>query len=148
MKQLTITSTAFKQNEMIPTKYTCKGENINPDLSIEGIPKEAKSLVLIMDDPDAPKGTFVHWVMYNIDPKITEIKENTNPGLSGENSAGQVKYTGPCPPSGIHRYFFKVYALDFANMPQFEISPNKTQIESFMKDHVIAKGELIGRFQA
>ena len=114
MKDLIVTSRAFKNGEMIPKKYTCKGGDVNPPLEIKGIPAEAKSLALIMDDPDAPVGTWVHWVVWNIPLEGVEkvIAENSAPGIEGINSAGKHHYHGPCPPSGVHRYYFKFYALN------------------------------------
>ena len=110
--KLELTSSAFKNNEMIPSKYTCQGEDINPELEIKNIPDGTKSLVLIVDDPDAPMGTWVHWVVFNIPNTVEKIKENSMPGVGGINNFGKLNYGGPCPPSGTHRYFFKLYALD------------------------------------
>ena len=110
-KLLIVTSPVFKENEMIPVKYTCDGINVSPPLNIEHIPEEAKCLALIVDDPDAPIGTWVHWVIWNI-PVTHHIKENEVHGTEGINDFQQHHYGGPCPPSGTHRYFFKVYALD------------------------------------
>ena len=107
--ELTVTSSAFKGDGMIPSKYTCEGDNINPPLRISGIPSAAKSLAIIMDDPDAPNGTFDHWIAWNIDP-VETIAENSSPGIKGKNGRSQNGYTGPCPPSGMHHYHFKVYA--------------------------------------
>ena len=109
-KQLNISSIAFKADEMIPSKYTCDGVNINPPLDIKDIPEKAKCLALIVDDPDAPIGVWVHWVVWNI-PVTHHIKENEVHGTEGINDFQQQHYGGPCPPSGTHRYFFKVYAL-------------------------------------
>lgn len=144
MKELIITSTAFKHNKMIPAKYTCDGAAINPPLRVEGVPEDAKTLVLIMDDPDAPMGTFVHWVVWNI-PINVEIEEDSIPGTEGRNSTGRNSYIGPCPPSGTHRYFFKFYALD----GRLDIDRNftKQDVENAMKDKIIAKGELIGLYK-
>jgi Raf kinase inhibitor-like YbhB/YbcL family protein len=111
MQVLTVKSQAFENNKLIPKKYTCDGENVNPPLTIEGAPEGAKSLVLIVDDPDAPMGTWDHWVIWNIPPP-GKIEENTVPGTEGTNSARKQSYMGPCPPWGTHRYFFKAYALD------------------------------------
>lgn len=141
---LTIKSSAFGANEMIPSKYTCTGENINPELSITGIPSGAESLALIMDDPDAPNGDFVHWVMWNI-PVQNEIAENSAPGVQGTNGRGDVGYTGPCPPSGTHHYHFKVYALD-ANL-DLPASTDKQRLLKAMEGHILEKGELIGLFK-
>lgn len=110
-----LSSSAFSEGESIPAKYTCDGENVSPPLEISDIPENAQSLVLIMDDPDAPAGTWVHWVVYGIDPSTTKIEENSNQlaGI-GYNSWNKLEYGGPCPPSGEHRYFFKLYAIDFS----------------------------------
>jgi len=140
---LKITSSAFKHNNSIPKKYTCDGSNINPSLTIENIPKDAKSLVLLMDDPDAPMGTFVHWVVWNI-PISGKINENSVPGIEGLNSAGKHSYVGPCPPLGTHRYFFKLYALD--TKLDIEKNSKKEDVENAMRGHVIESGEIIGLY--
>ena len=106
-----ITSSEFKHNESIPRKYTCQGQDINPPLAIEDIPSQAKSLALIVDDPDAPGGMWVHWVVFDM-PLITEIAEDSIPGTQGMNDCNRKDYGGPCPPSGTHRYFFKLSSLD------------------------------------
>lgn len=113
-KQMTISSPAFNNNSNIPAKYTCDGENINPPLQFGNVPESARSLVLIVDDPDAASGTWVHWTVWNMDPKIKEIKEKSVPSgsVQGATSSGGAGYGGPCPPTGTHRYFFKLYALD------------------------------------
>ncbi|NGX52805.1 MAG: putative lipoprotein LppC [Candidatus Anoxychlamydiales bacterium] len=134
-------SSVFKNNEMIPRKFTCQGEGINPKLVFEDIPKEAKSLALIMDDPDAPNQTFVHWVIYNM-PITDKIDEASSLGIKGINSAGAVGYYGPCPPTGTHRYFFKLYALDAMLDLKGEFS--KKALEMAMKDHIIEKAQIIG----
>jgi Raf kinase inhibitor-like YbhB/YbcL family protein len=143
-KQLDISSTAFKAGEMIPAKYTCDGANINPPLDIKNIPEEAKCLALIADDPDAPIGTWVHWVVWNI-PVTRHIKEDKVHGVEGINDFQKHHYGGPCPPSGTHRYFFKVYALDaLLDLPD---STKKFQLEKAMSEHLIAFGELIGLYK-
>ena len=139
-----ITSLAFSQNGIIPQKYTCKGENINPPLKIEGVPESIKSLVLIVDEPDAPKETFTHWIVLNIDPKTTEINENSVPGTEGINDFKKGSYGGPCPPSGTHRYFFKLYALD--TTLEFKKAPSKSELEFAMQGHIIDQAQLIGLF--
>jgi Raf kinase inhibitor-like YbhB/YbcL family protein len=144
MKELTVKSTAFESNKEIPKKYTCLGEGINPRITIEGKPKETKSLALVIDDPDAPNGTFDHWIMWNIPPSTTTIGENSAPGTEGLNSSAQNGYTGPCPPSGTHRYFFKVYALD--TELRLGTHSSKKDLEKAMKGHVLAEGQLIGLF--
>jgi Raf kinase inhibitor-like YbhB/YbcL family protein len=142
MKELTIKSPAFEANRQIPKKYTCQGQDINPPLTIEGIPEGAKSLALTLDDPDAPSGTFDHWVVWNIPPSTNRIAEQSVPGTEGFNSMREHGYTGPCPPSGTHRYFFKVYALDM----ELGLGANssKKDLEKAIQGHVLAKGELIG----
>ncbi len=142
MPELKITS-IFENNQNIPVKYTCDGQDINPLLYIKGLPNETKSLVLIMDDPDAPIGVWDHWVIWNI-PFINIIEENTVPGEEGLNSWNRKKYGGPCPPSGTHRYFFKVYALD--TMLSISSSSRKKDVEKAMKGHVLAKGQLMGLY--
>jgi hypothetical protein len=138
-----LTSSQFKNNEMIPKKYTCLGEDINPPLAIEGMPQGTKSLVLIVDDPDSPKGTFTHWVAYDI-PVTDQIKENSIPGTIGVNDFKNRNYGGPCPPSGTHHYHFKIYALDIKlNLPEGQ---TKAEIERAMLSHVLAQDELIGLF--
>lgn len=145
---MTITSSAFANNGTIPTKYTCDGQSINPPLTFGEVPKNTKSLTMLMDDPDAPSGTFDHWVIYNIPPMIHEIVENTVPSgaTQGLNGSGQEKYTGPCPPDREHRYFFKLYALDtklaFANPAKV----NKQAVIAKMQGHIISQAELLGRY--
>ncbi len=141
-----ITSSAFSQNGSIPAKYTCKGDNINPPLSISEVPQNTKSLVLIVEDPDAPGKTWIHWVVYNIDPSVQNINENSVPkGASeGMTDFGKPGYGGPCPPSGTHRYFFKLYAID-TTLTSNE-HPTKQQIEENIKDHIVGQAELMGTF--
>lgn len=141
-----ITSSVFQNSSKIPFKYTCDGENVNPPLEFVDVPSSAKSLVLIVDDPDAPAGTFTHWVLYNMKPDVGGINEANLPGnvLAGKNSAGSTIYFGPCPPSGTHRYFFKLYAIDSAlDLPQ---NANKQIVEEKMEGHIIDKAELIGLY--
>jgi hypothetical protein len=143
MKELTVKSSAFTNNGPIPTKYACDGEDVNPPLSIEGIPQGTQSLALTVDDPDAPMGTWDHWVVWNISPS-NEIEENAVPGVEGTNDFRKHSYGGPCPPSGTHRYFFKLYALD----TRLNLSPNsrKKDLEKAMQGHILAKGEIMGRY--
>ena len=151
---LTISS-VFKNNEVIPKKYTCEGENVSLPLQISGIPKDTKSLAIIVDDPDAPIGTFVHWVAWNIPPveKIPEgipKEEKVEKPLKmvqGRNDFRKIGYDGPCPPRGhgVHHYHFKIYALDtFLDLPP---GSTKKDLEKAMKGHVIRRGELIGTFE-
>lgn len=143
-KQLKVSSDSFQNDGMIPLKYTCDGINVNPPLDIEHIPEEAQCLVLIVDDPDAPKGTWVHWLAWNI-PVTHHIKENEVHGIEGFNDFKQHHYGGPCPPSGTHRYFFKIYALDsLLNLP---LNTQKLKLERAMSEHIIAFGELVGLYK-
>jgi len=144
MKELTVKSSAFQHDSFIPKKYSCDGEAINPPLTIEDAPKEAKSLALVIDDPDARSGTFDHWIVWNIPPSTTQIAENSVPGMEGLNSARQLDYIAPCPPSGTHRYSFKVYALD--TELSLDAKSTKRDFEKAMQDHILAKGELIGLY--
>jgi len=143
MKELIITSPAFKNMGFIPEKYTCDGDDVNPPLKIEGIPEGTRSLVLIVDDPDAPRGTWDHWIVWNI-PPLEKIEEDSVPGTEGLNDFNRRSYGGPSPPSGTHRYFFKVYALD----TKLDLHPNsrKKDVERAMNRHIIAKGEIVGRY--
>jgi len=143
---ITETSPAFQQNGTIPKKYTCGGENINPPLAISSVPNNARSLVLIVDDPDAPSGVWTHWLVWNINVQTKEIKENSLPegAILGTNDFGQTNYGGPCPPSGTHRYFFKIYALDvMLNLSQ---GAKRPQLEQAMINHIIDQGELVGKY--
>lgn len=141
-----IESSAFKHNEKIPAKYTCDGENISPPLAISEVPGNAKSLVLIVHDPDAPAGTWVHWNVWNIPPQTKEVREGGVPqGIEGATSFNKPGYGGPCPPSGTHRYFFKLYALD--TMLDLPSSAMKGEIEKSMTGHIIAYHEFIGLYE-
>ena len=127
--------------------YTCDGQDVNPPLKISGVPGDAKSLVLIVDDPDAPGKTWVHWIVWNIDPEITEIEENDVPqgGVEGITDFGSAGYGGPCPPSGTHRYFFKAYALD--TELEIETSATVNDIESAIEGHILDSAELVGLYK-
>ncbi len=152
---LTLTSPAFAQGEAIPSKYTCQGDDASPALQWSAPPAGTKSLALIVDDPDAPGGTWVHWVIYNIPPEAGELAEGASKGnaaefhlpkdtLQGPTSFGRSDYGGPCPPSGTHRYFFHLYALDIAlNRPGLD----KAALLDAMKGHVLAAGELMGTYK-
>lgn len=143
--KLKITSDAFDHNEFIPSNYTCEGENFNPPLRIDHIPREAVCLAIIVDDPDAPAGTFTHWVVWNIPPRPL-IEENTlTGGVEGLNDYHKHNFMGSCPPSGTHRYFFKVYALD--SMLQLDPKSGKDVLEKAMRGKVLAYGELIGLYE-
>lgn len=141
-----IESTAFKHGKPIPSKYTCKGGNVSPPLSFQDVPQEAKSLVLIVDDPDAPSGTFDHWIVWNIPVETKHLPEGAHLSNQGKNGAGEAKYFGPCPPPGKpHRYFFKLYALDTTlNLPQ---GSSKKQVEAAMNGHILNQTSLMGTFQ-
>ncbi len=141
---LIIISNAFSQGGHIPKKYTCEGEDINPPLKVSGFPEETKTLAIIVEDPDAPSGTFDHWLVWNIPPN-EPIAENYIPGISGCNSFGKTGYGGPCPPSGSHRYFFKVYALD-SNLDLLAGSDKKA-LQEAMQNHVLASGELMAHYK-
>ena len=138
-----LTSPVFKNNNFIPSEYSCEGQDINPPLTIEGLPQDTKSLALIVDDPDASMGTWVHWVVYNIEP-VDKIEENTVPGAEAINNSGRFVYHGPCPPSGTHRYFFKVYALDTKIQDKVK---DKADLEKLMKGHILASAELVGLYK-
>lgn len=141
---LTISSPEFKHEAYIPMKYTCEGKNINPPIQIKGIPKEAVSLVLIMEDPDAPGGIFDHWVVWNIRPTEV-INEDSLPGVTAKNSRNEYRYTGPCPPSGTHRYFFKVYALDI--LLDLDDDADKKMVEQAIQSRILAYGEMMGLYK-
>lgn len=148
--EMNITSSAFSVGAMIPSKYTCDGQDISPPLSWNDEPKNTVSFVLIHDDPDAPMGTWDHWILFNIDGKTTELAENVDVStLSeiklGRNSWRRNDYGGPCPPSGTHRYFFKLYALDTKlDLPE---GSNKQDIEKAMAGHILAETELMGKYK-
>ncbi|MCF8026670.1 MAG: YbhB/YbcL family Raf kinase inhibitor-like protein [Desulfobacteraceae bacterium] len=146
-----LTSSAFENEGKIPVKYTCDGENINPPLEITDVPPEAKSLVLIMDDPDVPthireEGMWDHWIVFNIPPDTREIKEGREPeGVAGLGTSGDAKYFGPCPPDREHRYFFRLYALDTKlDLPE---KTDKVTVEKEMTQHVIDKAYIMGRYE-
>jgi len=140
---LQVSSPSFKPNEFIPKEYSCEGKEINPAITVKNIPEGTKSLTLIIEDPDAPNGTFDHWLLWNIG--VTGIiNENSIPGTEGKNGSGKNGYKGPCPPSGTHHYHFKVYALDVKL--DLENGADKTILEKAMNDHILASGEIIGLY--
>jgi len=147
MSGLKISSPAFENNGYMPAKYTCDGLDINPSFFIENVPVNSKSLALIVDDPDAPRGTWVHWVLWNINPGTKEIKENSIPAGAnqGLNDFRKHNYGGPCPPSGTHRYFFKLYALDA--IPGLGPSSTKADLEKAMKGHIIEQAQVVGLYK-
>lgn len=142
-----LSSSVFENNQLIPAKYTCDGEDINPPLQISEVPEGTKSLALIIDDPDAPMGTWDHWIVWNINPSVSFIKENSVPegGVQGMNDFGKQPYGGPCPPSGTHRYFFKLYALD--KELELDSSSKKEVLERAMEGHILDKAELVGLYK-
>lgn len=146
ISKMKLASAAFSENQMIPQKYTCDGDNLSPPLTISEIPENTQSLVLIMDDPDAPSRTFVHWTMWNIDPSTREIPERSVPSgaVQGLTDFGSKGYGGPCPPSGTHRYIFKLYALD----EKLSLSENshREDVEREMADHVLDFTQFIGLY--
>jgi Raf kinase inhibitor-like YbhB/YbcL family protein len=147
IKGLKISSPAFEDNGYIPARYSCDRTDVNPPLLIENVPTNAKSLALVVDDPDAPAGTWVHWVVWDIHPDTKEIKESSVPKGAGQglNDFRQHNYRGPCPPGGTHRYFFKLYALDTL----LGLHPNSTKadLESAMKGHVLEQAQVIGLYR-
>ena len=147
METLTISSPAFGHGEAIPARYTCDGSDTSPALVIGRVPACAQTLALIVDDPDAPRGNWVHWVVWNIPAQIREIPENGLPSgaIMGKNDWKRNDYGGPCPPSGTHRYFFRLYALD--TTLQLIRSATKTDLERAMQGHILARGELMGTYR-
>lgn len=149
---LTITSEAFKEGGMIPKQYTCDGTDISPPLEWSGVPEGTKSLALICDDPDAPVGTWVHWVLYDLPPELRRLPTGVPPdktlekgGTQGINDFRRYGYGGPCPPGGTHRYYFKLYALDIALKQAPGLS--KAKLLEAVKGHVLAEGELMGQYK-
>lgn len=150
--EIEIESRDFKEGELIPSKFTCDGANISPQLNwtctIEGV----KTFVLLVEDPDAPSGNFTHWIVYNIPARVNSLMQNSTPTknvpdeiLMGTNDFGRIGYGGPCPPSGIHRYFFRIYGLDTA--VHLDSGATKREVLKKMEGHIIARGELMGRYQ-
>jgi len=149
--ELNIKSSAFDEGELIPEKYTCDGEDVSPSLSWAQPPKETKSIVLICDDPDAPMGTWVHWVLFGLSPDTLELPEGVSSDKEvlggakhGLNDFRKYGYGGPCPPGGTHRYFFKLYAVD--TQVDLNAGATKNEVLSAIKGHILAEGQLIGRY--
>ncbi|MEE9252063.1 MAG: YbhB/YbcL family Raf kinase inhibitor-like protein [Thermodesulfobacteriota bacterium] len=149
---MNVTSAAFEEGGMIPRQYSCDGADISPPLAWSGVPEGTKSIALICDDPDAPVGVWVHWVLYNLPPDTTELPEGvpsqktlSSGAMHGRNDFGNLEYGGPCPPGGTHRYYFKLYTLD----TELELSPgaSKKQLLSAMEGHILAQGQLMGRYK-
>ena len=151
-KDIKLSSTAFKDGEAIPSQYTCDGVNVSPPLEWSGVPKSAKTVAIIADDPDAPAGTWVHWVLYNLPGENIGMVENLPAtdnlkagGFQGKNDFEKIGYGGPCPPSGTHRYFFKIYALDI-DLP-LKAGATKVEVDKAMAGHVVAQGQLMGTYR-
>jgi Raf kinase inhibitor-like YbhB/YbcL family protein len=152
--QINLTSSAFKDGEAIPKKYACEGENISPPLAWTAAPENAKSFALIVEDPDAPRGTFTHWIIFNLPPNVRELPENVparavldNGAKQGKNDFQKMGYGGACPPSGdkTHRYFFRLYALD-ATLP-LDAKATRAQTQNAIQNHIIAEGQLTGTYK-
>ena len=150
--EIKITSTAFSEGSMIPKRYTCDGEDVSPPLAWTGVPEGTNSLALICDDPDAPVGTWVHWVLFNIPADMQEVPANIPPekiikngARHGTNDFRKFGYGGPCPPGGTHRYYFKLYALD--TEIDLESGITKAQLLKAMEGHILAEGQLMGRYK-
>jgi len=148
----TLTSNAFKDGQPIPRQYTCDGVNVSPGLEWTGVPKTAKTITIIADDPDAPSGTFTHWVLYNLPSETMGMVENLpatqnlkSGGQQGENDFDQVGYGGPCPPSGTHHYFFKIYALD--DELTLNAGAKKADVEKAMEGHIVGQAQLMGTYK-
>lgn len=149
--EIKVTSAVFKEGQPIPRQYTCDGVNVSPPLEWTGVPKTAKTIAIIADDPDAPSGTWVHWVVYDLPAQNIGLVENLPPdeqlkagGFQGTNDFRKIGYGGPCPPTGTHRYFFKVYALD--NFLSLKVAATKTLVEKAMEGHIVAQGQLMGTY--
>jgi len=150
--EIKLTSAAFKDGESIPRAYTCDGVNISPPLEWSGVPKTAKTLAIVCEDPDAPAGTWVHWVLYNLPADNIGLVENLPAtetlkagGFQGKNDFGKIGYGGPCPPSGTHRYFFKIYALD-SELP-LKGGATKAELLKALEGHIVLEGQLIGTYR-
>jgi Raf kinase inhibitor-like YbhB/YbcL family protein len=151
MDEIEVTSSAFEEGQMMPAEYTADGRNISPPLEWSAVPQGTKSIALINDDPDAPMGTWVHWVLYNMPPDVTSLEENilpqetlANGAQQGTTDFGRIGYGGPAPPSGTHRYYFKVYALD--SMLDLPTGATKSEVEAEMEGHMLASGQLMGKY--
>jgi Raf kinase inhibitor-like YbhB/YbcL family protein len=149
--EIKVTSVAFQQGQPIPRQYTCAGINISPPLEWSGVPKTAKTIAIVADDPDAPGGDWVHWVLYNVPAENIGFVENVPVsetlkagGFQGKNDFGKIGYGGPCPPSGTHRYFFKLYAVD-AELP-LKAGATRAELEKALEGHVVAQAQLMGTY--
>ena len=149
--EISLKSPSFKDGEMIPLRFTCDGEDISPELAWESVPEKCQTLAIICDDPDAPMGTWVHWIVYNIPADLTGLEEGIPPddilpsgAKQGKNGWRRIGYGGPCPPGGTHRYFFKIYALD--TQLDLEAGASKSQLTDAMEGHILSQGQLMGRY--
>ena len=150
--EIKLTSAAFKDRQSIPAPYTCDGVNISPPLEWSGLPKATKTVAIVVDDPDAPSGTWVHWVLYNLPADNIGLVENVPAsenlkagGFQGKNDFGKIGYGGPCPPSGTHRYFFKIYALD--SELSLKAGATKAELMKAMEGHIVLEGQLMGTYR-
>ncbi len=150
--EIKLTSAAFKEGQPIPRQYTCDGVDVSPPLEWAGVPKTARTVAIICDDPDAPAGTWVHWVLYNLPAENIGLVESLPTtenlkagGFQGQNDFGKIGYGGPCPPSGTHRYFFKIYALD-SELP-LKAGATKADLEKAMEGHIVSQGQLMGTYR-
>jgi len=142
-----LSSPAFAEGGSIPQKYTCQGDNVSPELNWSEAPAGAKSFALIMDDPDAPGGTFTHWVLFDLPAETRQLAEGACPiGVGGGNSLSQTGYMGPCPPSGSHRYYFRLYALDVPTL-NLKAGAARSEVEAALKNHIIGTAETMGRYE-
>jgi len=137
-------SNAFENNGFIPKQYSCKGKDLSPELTWDNVPEGTRSFALSVKDPDAPMGTFVHWLMYDIDKSNRRIAENSIPGKQVKNSFGKESYGGPCPPSGVHRYYFRLFALDTESLGEIH---SMSEFDRKIPEHTIEKAELMGKFE-
>lgn len=147
LESMKLATNAFENNERFDPKYTCDAENISPSITFFTVPVEARSLALIVEDPDSPTGNFTHWVLFNINPLINGFEENKIPdgSIEGLNDFGEPKYGGPCPNSGVHRYVFKLYALD--KKLELERGATKQEVQEAMKGHIIEDTQIIGLYE-
>ena len=152
MSGIKLTSSAFKEGQPLPRAYTCDGPDVSPALEWSGVPKSAKTLAIICDDPDAPSGDWVHWVLYNLPAENIGLVENMPTtenlkagGFQGKNDFGKIGYGGPCPPSGTHHYFFRLYALD-AELP-LKAGATKAELEKAMAGHIVGQAQLMGTYR-
>jgi len=150
--EIKVTSRAFQEGGMIPRRYTCDGEDVSPPLAWTGVPEGTKTIALIGDDPDAPMGTWVHWVLFNLPANIKELaeavpadKELLSGAKQGRNDFRRIGYGGPCPPGGTHRYFFRLYALD--SVLDLAAGASKADLLKAIQGHVLAEGQLMGKYK-